>query len=88
MRDNRFINMSGINDQWIGVDMNIERLDNFSKVTGFATRDYHICLFAFRRGSRRRELTRPRTTSVIFQSQVTLWTGAENDVSWFNAQTT
>ena len=39
MRDNGFVNMSGINDQWIGVDMNIERLSNFSKVTGFATRD-------------------------------------------------
>ena len=39
MRDNGFVNMSGINGQWIGVDMNIERLNNFSKVTGFATRD-------------------------------------------------
>ena len=39
IRDNGFINMSGINDQWIGVDMDIERLNNFSKVTGFATCD-------------------------------------------------
>ena len=33
IRDNMLINMSGIDDQWMGVDMNIEHLINFLKVT-------------------------------------------------------
>ena len=31
MRDNRFVNMSGINDQWIAADMNVEHLNNFRR---------------------------------------------------------
>ena len=31
MCDNRFVDMSGINDQWIAADMNIERMNNFRR---------------------------------------------------------
>lgn len=35
IRDNMLVNMSGIDDQWMGVDMNIEHLINFLKVSIF-----------------------------------------------------
>ena len=39
MRDNMLINTSGIDGQWMGVDMNIEHLINFLKVVIFTARD-------------------------------------------------
>ena len=33
IRDNMLINMSGVDDEWMGVDMNIEHLINFLKVS-------------------------------------------------------
>jgi hypothetical protein len=38
------INMSGIDNQWMGVDMNIEHLINFLKVTIFVVRDQRTYL--------------------------------------------
>ena len=49
MRDNMLVNMSGIDDQWMGVDMNIEHLINFLKVTVFTPHNQRAYLFAFRR---------------------------------------
>ena len=70
MRDNMLVNMSGIDDQWMGVDMNIEHLINFLKVTVFTPRNQHAYLFAFRWYSLRRVFMRPGTASATFQLQV------------------
>ena len=51
MRDNMLINMSGIDDQWMGVGMNIEHLINFLKVTFFTPHNQRAYLFALRQYS-------------------------------------
>jgi len=69
IRDNMLINMSGVDDQWMGVDMNIEHLTNFLKVIVLNAHDQCVYLFAFRRYSPRRGFTRRGTASVIFRLQ-------------------
>ena len=54
----------------MGVDMNIEHLINFLKVTVFDTRDQLVYLFALRRYSLQKGFTRHGTALGIFQSQV------------------
>jgi len=68
MRDNMLINTSGLDNQWMGVDMNIEHLINFLKVTISTTHDQCIYPFIVRRYSPQRGSMRLGTASVIFQS--------------------
>jgi len=71
MRDNMLINTSGLDNQWMGVDMNIEHLINFLKVTIFPTRDQCTYLFTVRQYSPQRGSTHLGIASVIFQPLAT-----------------
>lgn len=70
MRDNMLINTSGIDDQWMGVDMNIEHLINFLKVIIIVVCDQRVDLSVFRRYSLQRGFTHPGTALVIYRPQV------------------
>ena len=69
MRDNMLINTSGINDQWMGVDMNIEHLINFLKVTVIVACRQRVYLPVFRRCSLQKGFTHLGTALAIFQPQ-------------------
>jgi len=70
IRDNMLINMSGIDDQWMGVDMNIEHLINFLKVNIFTAHKQHINPLNYRWCSLRKEFMDLGIALVIFQLQV------------------
>ena len=65
------INMSGVDDQWMGVDMNIEHLINFLKVSNLVAFNSHIHSMNYRRFSPLRGFTHLGIVLVISQLQVT-----------------
>jgi hypothetical protein len=93
IRDNTLINMSGTDDQWMGVDMNIEHLINFLKVnillfsTGTYTRQVtdgvHFqgspCIL----GSPERHLSRKQRLTSHKEAP---WPGVEDGLSWSDTQ--
>ena len=71
IRDNMLINMSRIDNQWMGVDMNIEHLINFLKVIILTAREQHIYLLNCRQFSLRKESMHLGIASAIYQLQAT-----------------
>lgn len=64
------INTSGVDDQWMGVDMNIEHLINFLKVTIFIVHKQYIYSLNHRRCSLRKEFMHLGIVLAISQLQV------------------
>lgn len=69
IRDNMLINMSGVDDQWMGVDMNIEHLINFLKVTIFVVPEQHTYPLNHRQCSLQKGFTRLGIVLAIFRLQ-------------------
>ena len=73
IRDNMLINMSGIDNQWMGVDMNIEHLINFLKVPVFTTCERCVYVLDYRQFSLRRGFTHLGIALVIYQLRATFY---------------